>query len=347
MHKKILKRFLVVSGVVALLFVIPGIGTAQVSATTSMHMNGTTTHTDMHGTTTVMVMKHLCNANIKNMSDFVALETGRTPVGALANTVLNCPATGLVGDMAVAGTVSAPREPFGFAISGNGISTKTLTDATFMPKKVCESDISIDVNSDGTTSPTTCLDISHYSFPLASTTNGDYVVTETTYPANRHLGAVRFTPNEMSMNNDSASLQSLDLAGGKIYLRTMGDTDRSVMLHVYNFMHQTGGGTGTTTPPVGTTTPPHHDDDDDDEDDDDNRVCHGHDMYGKMVYVTPGQNHGHDKHGNDVQMNHCTQDHMGGGMNNSHLEKIQKLQQRISLIQVQIIRLIEQLLAIR
>ncbi len=322
-----LKRFGILAAIVLAPLFIPANITAAATHDTTSHMMGATT---VGSTTKVMVMKHLCNANIKNLADFEALEAGRSPVAALANTVLNCPTTGLVGDEAATGTVSSPRESFAFTISGAGMPAQTLGDATFENGKVCESNINIDVNSDGTTSPATCLDISHYAFALGATTNGDYVVTETSAPANRHFGTLRLTPTELAMNNDAASLQSIDAANGKIYLRTNSDTDKMVMLHIYNFVH-------------GTTTV--EDDDDDDEMGHDGKMCHGHDASGNMVWMTAGDDHGHDMNGKDVQMEHyCATDRMD--MDDSDkLEEIEQLYEQMMMMQMKIIKFLKELLA--
>ena len=60
--------------------------------------------------------------------------------------------------------------------------------------------------------------------------------------------------------------------------------------------------------------------------------------------MTAGDDHGHDVNGNDVQMDHCPSDHMDD-MDNSKIEKIQRLQERMMKIQAQIIKLLEELLA--
>lgn len=313
--------------------------TTTTATTTNTSTTNATTSDIMGGTTTVMVMKHLCNANIKNLADFTALETGKGPVAALANTVFNCPTTGLPGDAAATGTVASPRETFGFSISGVGIPTQTLGDATFETRKVCEPDINVDINNDGTSSPATCLDTSHYRFDLSPTTNGDYIVTEAGVPANRHFGTLRFTPTEMAANNDAASLQSVDAANGIVRLRTNGDTDKMVMLHIFNFLHGTStGGTGTTTGGMGTTT------DDQEPMGHGSQMCHGHDVNGNIVFMTPGDDHGHDVNGNDVKIDHCMTGNMDSSEKNT-IKGIQQLQEHIMQMQMQIIKLLQELLA--
>jgi hypothetical protein len=200
----------------------------------------------------VMIMKHLCNANIKSLQDFQNLGTGKDPVATLAADVLACPTTGLVGNAAVAGTVASPRSAYNFTVQSNG-KTKTLSaDGTYMPHKVCESDLNLDVDGNGTISSTTCLDISHYQIPIMAS-GTPITVTESMSPSGFHFGTLRFTPVALDGNNDASSLTNLDSANGVITLNPVGDTDGMIMLHVYNFPNQSST-TATTTPPV--ITPP-------------------------------------------------------------------------------------------
>lgn len=204
-------------------------------------------HTDMASSTkmsstkdkdkvTVHVMKHLCNENIKNMSDFQALEAGRDPVAALANTVLNCPTTALPGDEAVANTVSSPRMDYDFKVMGEHYKEMWLSeDGKFMQHKLSEADINKDVDGNGMISADTALDISHYEFKNMKADNGRVEVTETDPPTGFRFGTVRFTPTEVDGNNDAQSLLATDEVQGRMQLDLTNDTDKSVMLHVYNF----------------------------------------------------------------------------------------------------------------
>lgn len=217
--------------------------------------NNTNTNTNSSSTVNIMVMKHLCNADIKNLQDFEKLEVGKSPIAALANTVLNCPTTGLPSNTAVTGTVASPRMNYNFGVKGENYSVQTLANANFMQHKICESDINVDVNADGNVSSMTCLDISHYEFPMVQTSSGKVDITESASPAGFHFGALRFTPTSLAANNDRDSLKSIDSANGIIHLDTTGDTDKMIMLHVYNFHNATTGtdtdsGNGTSiTPP--------------------------------------------------------------------------------------------------
>lgn len=185
---------------------------------------------------TVQVMKHLCNENIRNMSDFQALEAGRDPVAALANTVLNCPTTALPGDGAVANTVSSPRMDYDFKVTGEHYDGMWLSeDGKFMQHKLSEADINKDVDGNGTISADTALDISHYEFKNMKADNGRVEVTETDPPAGFKFGTVRFTPTEVDGNNDAQSLLATDEVQGRMQLDLTNDTDQMVMLHVYNF----------------------------------------------------------------------------------------------------------------
>jgi hypothetical protein len=64
--------------------------------------------------------------------------------------------------------------------------------------------------------------------------SGEITVEETSPPSGFRYGTVRFTPNELAENNDADSLVT-DVTEEPLQLDTSGDTDNSVMLHVYNF----------------------------------------------------------------------------------------------------------------
>ncbi len=232
--------------------------TATTSTATSSQSQVSSTTTAMPKS--IMIMKHLCNSSIKNATDFEAVEAGKAPVARLAATVLVCPTTGLPGDLAASSTVASPRTTYNFMLMASGTPDQMLSNAMFMQHKLCESDINVDVNGDGTISTSTCLDISHYAFTLATTSAGHVDVKEVS-PQGRHMGALRFTPKELLPNNDNASLVSLDIPNSTIHLNTASDTNGTVMLHVYNFLDtstssaSTTPSTGTSTTPTGTTTP--------------------------------------------------------------------------------------------
>ena len=184
---------------------------------------------------TVMVMKHACNPDVKNLDDFNAIiEGAENPVAALAATVLACPAVVNPGDDSTDGVKADPAD-FSFTVEDSAGSNDMPGNS--MAAKLCESDLGLDANGDGTAGdPKVCLDISHYSFEGLE--NGPITVTETQPPAGYEFGTVLFTPTEIDNNNDADSLASLDRDAGVIELDTSADEDGMVMLHVYNFEKQ-------------------------------------------------------------------------------------------------------------
>lgn len=201
-------------------------------------MNNTATSTKGYN---IMVMNHLCNANIKNMDDFKALEEGRDPIASLANTVLNCPATALPGDMAATGTVAAPRMSYDFKVMGEHHGTMWLSkDGRFMQEKLSEADINKDVDGNGMIASSTALDISHYEFPNTMADNARVEVTATKPASGFKFGTIRFTPPELIANNDEKSLLGTDDAQGRIQLDLTNDMDKKIMIHVYNFRTDMG-----------------------------------------------------------------------------------------------------------
>ena len=220
-------------------------GSSTTSTSSSMSnapssLNNATTNGSVASTTYhVMIMKHLCGSNITSLQDFQNLETGKAPIAALANTVLNCPTTGLVGNDAVSNTVASARKDYGFSVS-SGSTTKSLTDGTFMSHKLCESDINLDVLMDGIISSSTCLDISHYDIPITKNSSSTLVnITENMQPTGFHFGTIRFTPNDLSPNNDAQNLVGIHATSGTVMLDMKNDTDGMVMLHIYDFKNAT------------------------------------------------------------------------------------------------------------
>jgi hypothetical protein len=122
-----------------------------------------------------------------------------------------------------------------------------------MVAKLCESDIDLDANGDGTIAEDVCLDISHYNF--TGLVSGEITVEETAPPAGHEYGTVRFTPNELGENNDAESLLT-DVTEEPLQLDTSNDTDNMVMLHVYNFRTDAGG--GMSMPPTDTSATHSH-----------------------------------------------------------------------------------------
>lgn len=183
-------------------------------------------------TVTVSIMKHACNPDVDNRSDFQAIIDGAdSPIAALAATVLACPAVVNPGDETSTG-IKADAADFSFQLEDE--SGVQQMPANTMAAQLCESDLGLDADGDGTPNETdVCLDISHYVFEGLS--NGRVTVTETAPPAGSAFGELLFTPTDIDGNNDADSLVSVDHSAGVIELDTTADEDGSIMLHVYNF----------------------------------------------------------------------------------------------------------------
>ena len=196
----------------------------------------------------VVVMQHLCKADIQSEADFKAIEdkgAGGQPGGqgtlpGLVATVLACPAVNLTKDTPTAGIHADPSN-FDYKIAGSGGESYTLAaDGMFMPAKLCEADIKLDVDGDGDMDKTTCLDVSMYGFsPL---TEGQVTITQSPPVANTRFGTIRFTP----ASTDEKT--KVSAGNGVIVLDTGKDTkvaspplplaeynDDVVVVHVYNF----------------------------------------------------------------------------------------------------------------
>jgi hypothetical protein len=183
------------------------------------------------GEVTVMVMKHACNPDVKNLDDFNAIkESADGPVAALAATVLACPTIVNPGDDTSDG-VKGDAVSFAFTLE-DAEGTHELPAST-SPAKLCETDLGLDADGDGEISEDVCLDTTHYVFE--GVTNGEVHITETEPPAGHRFGELLFTPSVIDGNNDADSLVSIDRDAGVIHLDTTADEDGMIMLHVYNF----------------------------------------------------------------------------------------------------------------
>ncbi|MDB4978452.1 MAG: hypothetical protein JWM56_638 [Candidatus Peribacteria bacterium] len=191
------------------------------------------------GSTKVMVMTHVCNASIQSEADFQAVEAkaNGNPVDALVQTVLACPTVRNPGNEPVAGTatgaVAGPATPFAFDVLDRNGVIHPWSEGVFSAQALCESDVHLDANGDGTISADTCLDISHDAFTVPT---GAVTVLEKTPPAGTRFGTLRLTPAAFGNANDTASLLQTYPANGAVFMNTNPDTDHMVMLHVYNFM---------------------------------------------------------------------------------------------------------------
>ncbi len=201
----------------------------------ALERDSATSSQDNNNLVTIQVMNHLCNSNIKNIDDFKALENGKDPIGAFANTIINCPTTPLPKNNIASGTVSSPRTNYEFSVLGENSAIQYFEDADFMEYEITEADVNKDVDGNGIISTTTALDISHYQFSDVNAGNGKVDIMETIPPNGFHFGAVRFTPPQLIPNNDKQTFLASDDAKGLIKLDVTNDTDKTVMLHVYNF----------------------------------------------------------------------------------------------------------------
>lgn len=198
---------------------------------------------------TVMIMKHLCNANIQSVADFVAVENkgaGGKPGGigtvpGLVATVLACPSIVRTADSYSPGAVaSKTKANFNFTINDSAAMSGDLTTAEFMQGKLCEDKVGLDANGDGKISADTCLDVSNYAF--SNVAEGAVTVTETTPPDGSRFGVIRFTPG----STDDKALTSA-LSANPINLDSSKDTaagdafpeyaDNVIMIHVYDFQN--------------------------------------------------------------------------------------------------------------
>ncbi len=239
--------------------------TATTTNATTTEQTSTTTGSVATTTYSIMIMKHLCNSNITNLNDFLNLGAGQTYYRKFLNSELNCPTSAIPGDVAPSGSITGPRTNFDFQVQNtNGTTTQTLkNNGTYIPNKICESSIGVDIDLNGTIASSTCLDASSYELNLTSTSS-QVTVNETNPSPNSHFGAVLFTPDQIAPNNDDQDLIGTT-SSGVMNFNLASDTDKMIMLHVFNIQNATttatttpgNGGTGTTTPPVtGTTTPP-------------------------------------------------------------------------------------------
>lgn len=202
------------------------------------------------GEPTVVVMQHLCNPDIQSEEDFVAVENegaGGEPGGegtlpGLVATVLACPTVFLPHDTGTGGIAADPTAFEYTVVDSAGANYSLSTDGMFMAAELCESDINLDADGNGETSPDTCLDVSMYGFE--PTAEGAVTITQTAAPGASRFGTIRFTP----ASTDEMAL--IAASNGVIELDTAADTqveepplpldeynDDVVVVHVYNFQN--------------------------------------------------------------------------------------------------------------
>ena len=213
---------------------------------------------------TLVVMQHICNADIQSEADFVAVEdagAGGEPGGdgtlpGLVATVLACPAVVLSGDTPTDGIAADPTD-FDYTVVDSAAAEYSLSaDGMLMAAKLCESDIGLDVDGDGTKSPDTCLDVSMYMF--APVAEGAVTITQTEPVGDSRFGTIRFTP----ASTDDATLVAA--AEGIIELDTTADSqvdepplpldeynDDVVVAHIYNFQNVAAAPSAPASPSMG------------------------------------------------------------------------------------------------
>ncbi|MEP6638663.1 MAG: hypothetical protein ABJC39_04875 [Chloroflexota bacterium] len=186
----------------------------------------------------VMVMKHACSESpIKSEADFKAVEAKAKgdAVLSLALTVLACPAIVLPADAASqTDGVHGTAVDFAFSVTDSSGDVQTLSDAKFVPMKLCETDIDRDANGDGAKTADVCLDVSHYEFSNLAV--GKVTVKETTPPNGWRFGTLRLTPKALQpTGNDQATGARFNAGRSTVTLDLAGDSDNTAMLHIYNF----------------------------------------------------------------------------------------------------------------
>ncbi|CAN5451244.1 hypothetical protein BH20CHL7_BH20CHL7_01210 [soil metagenome] len=188
----------------------------------------------------LMIMKHACTEEpIKTQADFDAIvaKAEGDEITALGLTVLACPTIVLKADEGgFSDGIHGPAVNFKFTVTDSKGDKQTLADAEFMTQKLCESDLDRDLNGDGNSTDTTvCLDTSHYIFTNLAV--GDVTVKETTPPNGWRFGTMLLTPQALQAegSNDAASGATFTAKTSTVKLDLSGDSDNTVMLHIYNF----------------------------------------------------------------------------------------------------------------
>lgn len=199
---------------------------------------------------TVVVMKHLCNADIQSEEDFVAVENagaggqagGEGTLPGLVATVLACPTIVTTADAPTDGAIASDPADFDFTVTdASGAEYSLSADGMFMAGALCESDIDLDADGSGSIDEDVCLDVSMYGFtPVAE---GAVTVTETTAPGDSRFGTVRFTPastDEKTLVGGIANPLQLDTTLDETVdeppLPLEDYQDNVTVLHVYNFV---------------------------------------------------------------------------------------------------------------
>jgi hypothetical protein len=178
---------------------------------TSANASTTATSTTP-GTVKIMVMKHLCT-NIDSEAAFLAM--------SFAQKEAACPTVVMQGDQPTPGTISGGTNNFQFEVSAISFGDDT---GKFIQEKVCETQLGIDANKDGTIASSTCLDASHYDFPNVPTNT--IKVLELKNPDDSYIADVIATKPDLSLITVVDGVNQNTIA-----LDT--DSNTEVMLHVF------------------------------------------------------------------------------------------------------------------
>lgn len=195
-------------------------------------------------TVSVSIMKHLCD-DVSTVAEFEAAENagaggqpgGIGTISGLVATVLACPTIVLTGDVPTDGAITNGNVDFDFSVVDTDGTQLLSTDGAFAQQALCEDDVMLDADGDGTIEADVCLDTSHYMFEVI---DGAVVVTETADPeGSTGLGTIRFTPGSEDETALTTSIDEVE-ATGVITLdtSTASETalsDGTIMIHAYNF----------------------------------------------------------------------------------------------------------------
>lgn len=194
-----------------------------------------------NGVVTINVMKHICNPSIQSTQDFndtagnLSFDNADDEMTSFLNKLLACPTVVLEDDDYTDGISFEEKRDFDFTVTGDQGETQTISSSTFMPQKVCETDLGIDVNGDGEISADTCVDTSMYVYSNVS--SGNVVVTETVSPTGDIGGFLEFTPaalndgfDEEITLNDANRFED----GFVVINSDLDEGDDTITLHLYN-----------------------------------------------------------------------------------------------------------------
>jgi hypothetical protein len=198
---------------------------------------------------TIRVMKHVCTSSVQSIDDFESVDPNGDGQTAFVDKVLACPTVVQPGDGYVDGAVSSDdKHDMQFEIEDADGEMHTIEDASYQQQQVCESEeasededaatavVGADVSGDGDQDD--CLDTSLYVYEGVA--DGNVTVTETDTPGVTMPGALEFTPQALSPNNDADTLleeqNEVFADDNMVELDTTRDDDGAITLHLYNFV---------------------------------------------------------------------------------------------------------------